>query len=201
MKASNDADRIMSLAAKKGLLRAGDISGTSNPRVALSRLVASGRLEKVSRGLYALPDRDRSSKHQYAEVAARYPQGVLCLLSALRFHELTTQNPHGIWLAITNKAKTPALDYPPLRIVRFSGLALTEGVEKHKVDGVQIRVYSVAKTVADCFKFRNKIGLDVALEALRECRREKRATNDQIWRYAQLCRVANVMRPYLESIE
>jgi len=201
MKASNDADRIMTLAAQRGLLRARDIRGTSNPRVALSRLVAGGKLEKVSRGLYALPDRDRSSKHQYAEVAARYPKGVLCLLSALRFHELTTQNPHEIWLAITNKAKTPRLDYPPLRIVRFSGLALTTGVEKHKVDGVPIRVYSVAKTVADCFKFRNKIGLDVALDALRECRREKRATNDEIWRYAQLCRVANVMRPYLESIE
>jgi predicted transcriptional regulator of viral defense system len=202
MKPSNDPDRIMQLAAKRGLLRTRDISGISaNPRVALSRLVADGSLQKVSRGVYALPDRTRSSNHQYAEVATRYPQATLCLLSALRFHQLTTQNPHEIWLAIPNKARTPQLDYPPLRVVRFSGLALTEGIESHKIDGVSVRVYSVPKTVADCFKFRNKIGLDVALEALRECRRAKRATNDEIWRYAQICRVANVMRPYLDSVE
>jgi predicted transcriptional regulator of viral defense system len=143
----------------------------------------------------------RSGQHQLAEVAARSPQGVFCLLTALRFHQLTTQSPHEVWLAIPNKAHAPKLDYPPLRIVRFSGPSLTEGIESHTVDGTLIRVYSVAKTVADCFKYRNKIGLDVALEALRECRREKRASNDELWRYARLCRVANVMRPYLESIE
>lgn len=117
------------------------------------------------------------------------------------FHDLTTQSPHEIWLAIPNKAHLLKLDYPPLRIVRFSGAALTQGIETHVVDGVSIRVYSVAKTVADCFKYRNKIGLDVALEALRESRREKRATNDELWHYAKICRVANVIRPYMESIE
>ncbi len=124
----------------------------------------------------------------------------MCLLSALRFYNLTTQSPFEVWLAIPNKARAPRMDYPPLRIVRFSGPALTEGIEAHMVDGVPVRITGVAKTVADCFKYRNKIGLDVALEALREAWREKRVSTDELWRYAELCRVANVMRPYLESI-
>jgi predicted transcriptional regulator of viral defense system len=135
-----------------------------------------------------------------AEVARRVPKGVVCLLSALRFHGLTTQAPFEVWLAIENKAIAPKLDYPSLRIVRFSGAALTEGVEEHVVDGVMVRVTGVAKTVADCFKYRNKIGLDVALEALREAWRGKRMTSDDLWRYAKVCRVANVMRPYLDSL-
>jgi predicted transcriptional regulator of viral defense system len=124
----------------------------------------------------------------------------ICLLSALRFHGLTTQAPFEVWLAIENKALAPKLEYPPLRIVRFSGVALTEGVEEHIVDGVTIRITSVAKTVADCFKYRNKIGLDVALEALRDSWHEKRMTSDEIWHYAKVCRVANVMRPYLDFL-
>jgi len=195
------AQRILRLTSRRGLLRARDLARDRIPRATLSRLVASGQLTQVSRGLYALPGQTRSGQHQLAEVAARSPLGVFCLLTALRFHQLTTQSPHEVWLAIPNKAHAPKLDYPPLRIVRFSGPSLTEGVESHTVDVAPIRVYSVAKTVADCFKYRNKIGLDVALEALRECRREKRASNDELWRYARLCRVANVMRPYLESIE
>ncbi len=201
MSATTHAQRILRLASRRGLLRARDLARDQIPRATLSRLVASGQLTQVSRGLYALPRQTRSGQHQLAEVAARSRQGVFCLLTALRFHELTTQSPHEIWLAIPNKAHAPKLDYPPLRIVRFSGPSLTEGIESRTVDGAPIRVYSVAKTVADCFKYRNKIGLDVALEALRECRREKRASNDELWRYARLCRVANVMRPYLESIE
>ena len=113
---------------------------------------------------------------------------------------MTTQLPFQVWLAIGNKAATPKLDFPPLRLVRFSGAALTEGVEEHVVDGVTVRVTGVAKTVADCFKYRNKIGLDVALEALREAWAARRMTSDEIWRYAKICRVANVMRPYLESL-
>jgi predicted transcriptional regulator of viral defense system len=128
------------------------------------------------------------------------PKGVVCLLSALRYHELTTQAPFEIWLAIENKAAKPKIDYPPLRIIRFSGAALTDGIEKYVVDGVTIRVTSVEKTVADCFKYRNKIGLDVALEALREAWQAKRITSEGIWHYAKVCRVANVMRPYLESL-
>jgi len=133
-------------------------------------------------------------------VAARSENGVLCLLSALRFHDLTTQQSSDIWLAIPHKAHAPRFDYPPLRVIRMSGPAMTEGVETIDVAGTQVRVFGVAKTVADCFKFRNKIGLDVALEALREAWNGKRATMDELWRYAEICRVANVMRPYLETI-
>ena len=159
-----------------------------------------GRLQRVGRGLYALPDRRVSEHNALAEVARKYPQAIVCLLSALRFHDLTTQSPFEVWLAIPNKARAPKVDYPPLRIVRFSGAVLTRGVEDHVIDGVPVRVTSVARTVADCFKFRNKIGLDVALAALQEAWRAKRASMDELWRYATLCRVANVMRPYMESL-
>lgn len=202
MGTGNAVDRILHLAGQRGILRARDLDGTTaNPRMALARLVAAGRLQKLSRGLYAFPHHIQSAQHQLAEVALRSPQGVFCLLTTLRFHNFTTQAPFEVWIAIPNKARAPKIDYPPLRIVRFSGPALTEGIETRQVDGVAIRVYSAAKTVADCFKYRNKLGLDVALEALRECRRGKLATNDELWRYARICRVANIMRPYLESIE
>lgn len=201
MKTTTNAHRVLQLASEQGLLRARDLASEQIPPVTLSRLVKSGQLIRVARGLYTLPDQSRSEQHQLAEVAVRYPQAVFCLLTALRIHELTSQSPHELWLAIPNKHHAPKLDYPPLHIVRFSGTALTEGVQIHTVDGVNIRVYSVAKTVADCFKFRNKIGLDVALEALRECKREQRASNDELWHHAKICRVTNVMRPYMESIE
>jgi predicted transcriptional regulator of viral defense system len=135
-----------------------------------------------------------------AETARKYPHAIVCLLSALRFHDLTTQSPFEVWLAIPNKARAPRIDYPPLRIIRVSGAALTEGVEVHQIDGVPVRITNVARTVADCFKYRNKIGLEVALEALHESWREKRVSMDELWHYASLCRVANVMRPYMESL-
>jgi predicted transcriptional regulator of viral defense system len=196
-----NAERVLRLAGEQGVVQTRDIVDRGIPRTILSRLTERRQLVQISRGLYALPDHSRSEQHQLADVAVRSPQGIFCLLTALRFYDLTTQSPHEIWLAIPNKGHPPKLDYPPLRVVRFSGAALTQGIETHAVDGVSVRVYSVAKTVADCFKYRNKIGLDVALEALRESRREKRATNDEIWHYAKICRVANVMRPYMESIE
>lgn len=182
------------------MIRARDLADKAIPAVILSRLVKSGQLTRISRGLYALPTRTLSEHHQLAEVAARSPRAVFCLLTALRFHGLTTQNPRELWIALPNKLRSPRIAYPPLRVVRYSGAALTQGVESHTVDGVRVHVYGVAKTVADCFKFRNKIGLDVALESLRESRRGKRATSDELWRYAKICRVSNVMRPYLESL-
>jgi predicted transcriptional regulator of viral defense system len=191
---------ILDLAAERGLIRPRDLTERGLPTVALTRLVRQGRLQRVGRGLYALPDRPVSEHNALAEVARKHPQAIVCLLSALRFHDLTTQSPFEVWLAIPNKARAPKMDYPPLRIVRFSGVALTRGVEDHVIDGVPVRVTSVARTVADCFKFRNKIGLDVALEALQEAWRAKRVSMDELWRYATLCRVANVMRPYLESL-
>lgn len=191
---------ILDLARKRGLIRPRDLEPLGLPRVTLTRLVRQGALTRVARGLYALPDRSISEHTALAEVARKHPQAIVCLLSALRFYNLTTQSPFEVWLAIPNKARAPRMDYPPLRIVRFSGPALTEGIEVHMIDGVPVRITGVAKTVADCFKYRNKIGLDVALEALREAWREKRVSTDELWRYAELCRVANVMRPYLESI-
>lgn len=194
------ADKLIDLVRSLGLIRPRDLEPIGIPRISLTRAVRRGQLERVGRGLYGLPGRQVSAHGALAEVARRVPKGVVCLLSALRFHGLTTQAPFEVWLAIENKAITPKLDYPPLRIVRFSGAALTEGVEEHVVDDVTVRITSIAKTVADCFKYRNKIGLDVALEALREAWHEKRMTSDDLWRYAKVCRVANVMRPYLDSL-
>lgn len=194
------AERLIDLVRSQGLVRPRDLAPLGIPRISLTRAVRRGQLERVGRGLYGLPGRPVSAHGSLAEVARRVPKGVVCLLSALRFHGLTTQAPFEVWLAIENKAIAPKLDYPPLRIVRFSGASQTEGVEEHIVDGVTVRITGVAKTVADCFKYRNKIGLDVALEALREAWREKRMTSDNLWRCAKICRVANVMRPYLDSL-
>jgi len=194
------AEKLVDLARTHGLIRPCDLAPLGIPRVSLTRAVRRGQLERVGRGLYDLPGRVVSAQGSLSEVAIRVPKGVVCLLSALRFHNLTTQAPFEVWLAIENKAIGPKLDYPPLRVVRFSGATFTEGVEEYVVDGVTVRVTGVAKTVADCFKYRNKIGLDVALEALREAWHGKRMTSDDIWHYAKVCRVANVMRPYLESL-
>lgn len=192
--------QILTLASAQGLIRPRDLIAQGLPRVALTRLVRQGLLTRVARGLYARPDRTVSEHGTLAEVARKHPQAIVCLLSALRVHNLTAQSPFEVWLAIPNKARAPKLEYPPLRIMRFSGAALTEGIEDHQVDGVTVRVTNVARTVADCFKFRNKIGLDVAMEALQEAWANKRISMDELWRYATLCRVANVMRPYMESL-
>ena len=196
----NTHQQILDLTKQKGLIRSRDLAARKLPRVALTRLVRQGLLIRVGRGLYALPDRQMSGLGVLAEVAQKHPQSIVCLLSALRVHELTTQAPFEVWIAIPNKARAPKMDYPPLRIVRFSGTALTEGIEQKAIDGVDIRVTDVARTVVDCFKFRNKIGLDVALEALREAWRDKRVSMDDLWRYAKLYRVDKVMRPYMESL-
>jgi predicted transcriptional regulator of viral defense system len=134
------------------------------------------------------------------ELAKRVPQGVLCLSSALRYHELTTENPSEIWLAIERGAWTPKIDFPPVRIAHFSEPAFDFGIEIHPFNGVQLRVYSPAKTVADCFKFRSKIGTETAIQALRATYREKRATMDELWKAAKVCRVGNIIRPYMESL-
>ena len=192
--------KILTLANRQGLICPRELAVLGLPRVALTRLVRQGLLTRVGRGLYARPDRTVSEHGTLAEIARKHPQTIVCLLSALRVHDLTTQSPFEVWLAIPNKARAPKMEYPPLRIVRFSGASLTEGIEEHQIDGVTVRVTNVARTVADCFKFRNKIGLDVAMEALQESWRAKRVSMDELWRYATLCRVANVMRPYMESL-
>lgn len=150
--------------------------------------------------MYTLPDATITERHSYAEVAKQVPEGVLCLLSALVFHGLTTQNPASVWIALGRGARNPALTSPSLKVVRLSGPSLTDGIEQHRVEGVPVRVYSAAKTVADCFKFRNKIGLDVAMEALKDCVRQKKARVDEIYHYAKICRVSKVILPYMESL-
>ena len=145
-------------------------------------------------------DADLGEKHNLAQAGKRVPRGGICLLSALRFHGLTTQNPFEVWIAIDQKARRPAVSYPPLRIIHLSGKAFSSGIESHRIEGINVRVYSAAKSVADCFKFRNKIGIDVALEALRDYRRKHRSGMDELLRYAKLARVTRVMQPYLESL-
>ncbi len=193
-------DKILELVSKAGVLRPRDLDSYNIPRTYLSRLCSAGKLQRIGRGLYVLPGSGATEHHSLAEAGKRVPKGVVCLLSALSFHELTTQAPFEVWLAIGEKAWRPRLEYPPLRIVHFSQASLNAGVEEHKLEGVTVHVYSPAKTVADCFKYRNKIGLDVAIEALRECRRSRYCTMDDLWHYAAICRVRNVMRPYLESL-
>ena len=193
-------DRVLALARQAGVLRPRDLEADGLPREYLRRLLAEGLLERPGRGIYVAAGRKPTPNHSLAEAAKRVPHGVVCLLSALQFHELTSQAPFEVWLAIGEKARLPKVDYPPLRIVRFSGAALEQGIVPHPVEGVTVNVYRPAKTVADCFKYRNKIGLDVALEALRDCWKKRRATMDELWQAAKICRVANVMRPYLESL-
>lgn len=191
---------IRRLARQKGLVRLRDAQARGIHPEYLRRLASRGELARVGRGLYALPDAEITEHHSLAEVAARVPHGVVCLLTALRVHDLGTQNPKNVWLAIDRKAALPRLKYPPLRIVRFSKPALTQGVEERRVEGVLVRLTTPARTVVDCFKYRNKIGLDVALEALRALRRRKDFKLDELWKYAALQRVARVMKPYLEAI-
>ena len=183
----------------KGMVRAHELASIGVTGETLQQLLRTGLLVRISRGLYAAPDRALNEHDQLAQLAVKHPRMVFCLLTALRIHGLTTQAPHEVWVAISPNARAPKVSYPPLRIVRLSGADVQ--VVTISLDGiVHIPVTSVAKTVADCFKFRNKIGLDIALEALRDAWRQKKVTMDELWESAQLCRVTNVMRPYLESL-
>ena len=197
MTSDTHATQVLRIAEQHGAVRSSDLTARRIPRAILMRLVRAGRLRQVARGVYALPDQPLSRQHPLAEVAARSSRGVFCLLTALRFHGFRIPASNAIWLAIPNKARAPSGDDPPLRVVRFSGAALAEGVEQHVIDGVPIRVYSVAKSVADCFKFRNQVGLELALEALRQSRRRKLATAQELRHYAKICRVTEVMGPSL----
>jgi predicted transcriptional regulator of viral defense system len=188
------------LVRKVRILRPRDLDTHGIPREYLIRLFRKGLVNRVGRGLYTPLHADVSEHYNFAEACKKIPAGVICLFSALRFHSLTTQAPSEVWIAIDGKARHPRESGLPIRVVRFSGDALHAGIEEHIIEGVKVRVYNPAKTVADCFKYRNKIGLDVALEALKESWRERRCTMDQLWYYAKICRVANIMRPYLESL-
>jgi predicted transcriptional regulator of viral defense system len=191
--------RVLGLAANQQIVRSKDASALGVPRNYLSRLVQKGLLKKVGRGLYSSTSSPATEHLSLIEATYKVPKGVLCLLSALQFHKFTTQAPHQVWMAIDVKAWAPRVASPAVRFVRMSGPALHFDAKEHAIRGGTLKVYTAAKTVADCFKFRNKIGMDTALEAFRECRRLKKASMDELWAAAKVCRVANVMRPYLES--
>ena len=192
----------MQYVRRKGIVRPRDLEALGIPREYLLRLHRQGKLSRTGRGLYTLPDAAVTERHSYAEVSKRVPEAILCMLSALAFHEFTTQSPASVWIALGKGARKPAILSPSLRVVRLTGTSLSEGVEKHTVEGVPVRVYSAAKTVADCFKFRgNKIGLDVGNRGAERQRPPKEGYHQRHLPLCQaICRVSNVIRPYMEAL-
>jgi predicted transcriptional regulator of viral defense system len=197
---TDDERRALRVIHRLGVVRAADLGAHGIPRQRLYQLVRKGKVERQARGIYAASNHPHTIEHALAQVAKRVPNGVICLLTALRFHDLTTQLPAEVWVSLPEKARKPRLDYPRLRVTRFSGAALTEGIETHRIEGVDVRVYSAAKTVADCFKYRHKIGIDVAVEALRDFSRRHRGGATDLARFARICRVTRVMQPYLDAM-
>jgi len=183
-----------------GMLRTSQAVGLGiHPRT-LYALRDTHRLIQVSRGLFRLADLPEITNPDLVTVAAKVPTAVVCLISALAFHEITTEVPHEIYVALPRGAKQPRLDYPPLRVFRFSDETLSSGVDEHDLDGVRVQIFNADKTVVDCFKFRHKIGLDVCIEALKLCRESKKCSMSALLHYARLCRVERIMRPYLEVL-
>lgn len=191
---------ILEILKKKQIIGPRDLKELGIPTVYLSRMIRQGTLHKLSRGLYTMPYGEYNENQSLLEASSIVPKGVICLLSALAYHQLTTQNPFQVWLAIDRNMSIPRPNTTMIRIMRYSKLGYSSGIEVHSINGLTLNVYNPSKTIADCFKYRNKIGLDVALEALREGWRYKKITMDELWHYAKICRVSNVMRPYLESL-
>ncbi len=200
MAPGTQAEVVLELARRRGLLRPRDLAAAGIPRAVLSRLQTSGQLVKVTRGLYRMPEDGPGEDEGMVTVARRVPHAVFCLLTALQFHGLTTQLPRQIWIAMPRGSHAPRIDHPPIRMAQFTGESYSGGIEIFERDRTQLRVYGVAKTVADCFKYRNRVGLDVALEALKDSRQQAKASADDLWRFARICRVSEVMRPYLEAV-
>ncbi len=198
--AKSERQRALRIIRAQGIARPRDLVARGISRATLARLLDEDLAVREARGLYVVANHAPTETHTLAQVAKRVPHAVFCLLTALRFHGLTTQSPAEVWLALPEKARRPRLDSPRLRVARFSGPALTTGIEEHTVEGVVIHVYSAAKTVADCFKYRNKIGIDVAVEALRDFSRRYRGGATELARCAKICRVSRVLQPYLDAI-
>ncbi|MBM4460832.1 MAG: hypothetical protein FJ011_24245 [Chloroflexi bacterium] len=194
------AQQLLKLARDQGIISASDATAHGIHRGWLPRLAAAGLLERVARGRYRLTGGDVTEHHTLALVATVAPSAVVCLLSALQFHALGVQSPLEVWIALERGVWRPRLSYPPLRVVYSSGLSFSSGIERHTVESQEVRVYSVAKTVADCFKHRNQIGLDVALEALTDAWQQRRFTLVELNEYAAINRVQRVMQPYIEAL-
>jgi len=200
MKEESKRQQVIDLIRRQSVIRPRDLKEHGLPKDYLYVLAQEGVIERVGRGLYQWPNKDLGRHHSLVEISKLAPKAVVALLSALNYHNMTTQNPHQIWLAIDRKAWRPEISYPPVRFVTMSAESLHSGVETHSIEGVSIKVFNPAKTVVDCFKYRGKIGLDVALEALREGWSSRKFTIDELQNYAKICRVRNVMQPYLESL-
>lgn len=188
------------LLGEKRLVRMREFRDAGVGAETVARLVRDGAVERIARGLYQLSDATPDPRHNLAEASALVPKGVICLTSALQFHELTLQMPSALWMAIDRSGWKPIVRYPPIRFVRFGTTSMSEGVERHEIDGVAVPIFGPSKTIVDCFRYRNKIGLDIALESLREGLRAKRVTPDQLWKFARSARVWTVMRPYVEAM-
>lgn len=197
---SDSEQKALDLVRSKGVVRLRDITSCGLHPEHLRRLVDKGQLTRLGRGVYAPVDFEPTENHGLAQVAIRVPESVVCLLSALQFHGLTTQMPRKVWIALPSTSRTPQLDWPEVQVHRFSGSSFSEGWIEHMLEGVPVKIYEPAKTVADCFKFRNVVGLDVAIEALRDCLRDNRVTVDELVHFGKICRVDRVMWPYLEAL-
>ncbi len=192
-------ERVLKVARQQSVFRAADVQDAIDPRSTLRRMAAQGEIIRVDRGLYALADAEISENHSFVEAAKRYPGGVICLTSALFFHGIGTQMPYEIWMMRPDRKMTPNKDFP-IRFVYCTGVAFSHGIEIHRIEGMEVSIYTPPKTVADCFKYRNKIGLDVATEALKEGWRAKRFTMDELWEAAKVCRVQSIIQPYVEML-
>lgn len=189
---------VLDIISRCRVIRPRDLERKGISPQILYRLYHDGKVIRLARGLYVAKDYEPTEHHGVVKVCSRIPKAVVCLLSALQFHDLTTQLPHEVWVAVKRPSRPVKVD-SPIRVIYLSDAAFNAGIEKHNIEGVEVKVYCPAKTVADCFKYRNKIGLDVAIEALRDCFAQKKCTVDDIWKYAKVCRVSNVIRPYLEA--
>ena len=191
--------RALALLGRQSMLRLKDFTAQDIGPETLARLVREGLIVRLARGLYQQANASVDARHSLAEAAALVPKAVVCLISALQFHELTLQMPSEVWMAIDRTAWRPRIEYPPIRIVRFSGTALTNGIKRHRIEGVEVAITDAARTIVDCFRYRRKIGIDVALEGLREGLRQRKVTSDQLWRNAAKMRVWSILKPYVEA--
>lgn len=200
MTSQTQRERLIELFKSTPILKSRDIAKHDIDAKTVQRMVESGEVQRIARGIYARPDLEPGSHHSLVEAQMIVGNGVACLLSALSFHEIGTQTPRRVWIAVSRGARPPKVTEHPIKVVTFSGEAFSAGIEEHQIEGFIVRVYSAAKTVADCFKYRNKIGTDVAVEALREALQTRKTNANEILHYADICRVRNVMMPYLESV-
>jgi predicted transcriptional regulator of viral defense system len=194
------AERLKRLSAQTGAFRLADATAVGVHPESVYRLVRRGFLERVGRGLYRAVNAEVTEHHGLVLAAKVVPAGVVCLLSALSFHELTTQLPFEVWIAVDRRAAAPRNPAVLIRIARFSGPARTLGVETHEFEGVEVRVYSAPKTVVDCFRYRHLVGFDVAIEALQDCLSQRKSSPGELWELARACRIGSVMRPYIEAL-